>query len=136
MRRGGLIIGAILLVLFTILIFFGAYAPGTEEAARTNLVGLWRGVEDTKFTREFKSDGSVVDAYEGSTIDTKGRWVLFTKSMPPEGFTEALEDGLYLAIAAPESKALYFRITRIERGVLELVYLNRGGTLTFTKDSL
>ena len=125
---------AILLILLAgaAFVFFGT--KDEIDVTRILLEGKWVSTEDAKFTREFKSDGTIIDEYEGSAPDTNGNWTLFTKEMPVEGFTGELEDEpIYLAIAMPESEALYFKITKIDEGTLEMVYLNRGGTLSFTK---
>jgi hypothetical protein len=125
---------AVIAVVVAGVALFGARAVSPMESARANLIGLWRSTEDAKFTREFRSDGTTYDAYEGSVVESDGRWILFTKNMPPEGYEVPLEDTVvYLAITEPESEPLYFRVTRAEVDALELIYLNRGGILSFER---
>lgn len=130
-----------------VLVGVGFFFLGTKDeidVTRTLLQGKWVSVQDAKFTREFKDDGTVMDAYEGSSPNVEGNWALFTREVPVEGFVGELEDEpIYLAIAQPESETLYFKITKIDEDTLELIYLNRGlpapgggqagGALIFTK---
>ena len=91
-------------------------------------------VQGEKFTREFETNGTVIDAHVGNSPDSKGNWTLFTKDMPVEGFKGELEAGaMYLAIAMPQSEALYFKIVKIDTRNLELIDLDRDRTRTFTK---
>jgi hypothetical protein len=121
-------------VLFVALFVFFVGARNDMTTDRAILIGKWVSTQDTKFTREFKGDGTVIDTYEGSTPNSQGHWTLFTKDMPVEGFTGDLEEkSIYLSIAAPQSEALFFKISKIDSANLELVYFNRGGTLSFTK---
>lgn len=141
MRKALIIVG--LLVVCAVAFFFIS-TKDEVDVTRMLLEGKWVSTQDTKFTREFKDDGTVIDAYESSSPNVEGNWALFTREMPVEGFVGELEDEpIYLAIAQPESEALYFKITKIDEDTLELIYLNRGlpapgggqagGTLVFTR---
>lgn len=128
-----------IIIVFLVLIAAGMvfinHLTDKSIASRMHIVGVWRSTEDAKFTREFKNDGMVIDAYEGSMPNSDARWTIFTKQIPINGYSEPLEDGaIYLAIAAPKSDVLYFKIIKVDAHNLELVYLDRGGTLTFTKE--
>lgn len=113
---------------------FGAYEDATlSDAATTmsNIVGLWQSNEDGKFTREIRNDGTVVDRYEGGE-DSDGLWMVFTKDIPDTAFTGTIEDGaVYLSLAMSEDERLYFKIVKADRQSLELIYLDRGGALSF-----
>ena len=127
-------IGAVFLALIAAGMVFINHSTDQSITARIQIIGMWRSTQDPKFTREFKNDGKVIDAYEGSLPDFNGRWVIFTKQMPVDALPEALEDGtVYLSIATPESEALYFKIVSINSRELQLVYLDRGGVFSFTK---
>ncbi len=127
-------ITAIFLALIAAGMVFINHSTDQSIAARIQILGIWRSTQDSKFTREFKNDGKVIDAYEGSSLNSDGRWVIFTKQMPIDALPEALEDGaVYLSIAAPESEAQYFKIASINSHELQLVYLDRGGIISFTK---
>lgn len=106
-----------------------------KSAAETALVGLWRSKEDPRFTREFNSDGSAVDEYDnGDSIDsTLLTWNVFTKDEPDEEFTEAIEENTAYLRMVNRNDSLYFKINKITPDVLELIYLDRGGSLIFEK---
>lgn len=100
-----------------------------------NLIGVWQSTTDATFTREFRDDGKVIDGYGGAPDESY--WMLFTKDIPDQSFKGELEDGvLYLAIAKPDEEALYFKVTRLTASTLDLIYLDRGGTLSFTREAL
>ena len=128
-------IGAIFLALIIAGMVFINHSTDKSIAARMLIVGAWRSTADTKFTREFKNDGMVIDTYEGSVPNSDARWTIFTKQIPVNGYSEPLEDGaIYLTIAAPKSDPLYFKIVKVDAHDLGLLYLDRSGTLTFTKE--
>ena len=109
-------------------------ASATSDAAGTmaNLIGVWRSNDDPAFTREFLNDGTLVDSY-GEELDD-GLWMVFTKEIPDSAFTGQLEDGaVHLSIAMGEDEKYYFRVTRADATTLELIYLDRGNILSFTR---
>ena len=130
------IIGVVLLVLIGAGVVLISRSTDENIAARVQIIGVWKSTQDARFTREFKNDGMVIDTYEGSMPNSAARWNIFTKQIPVNEYSGSLEDGaIYLAIAAPtKSEALYFKITKVDAHNLELVYLDRGGTLVFTKE--
>ena len=124
----------VVVLIFVALLFFVVGTKDEVDVTRILLQGTWISTQDAKFAREFKEDGTVIDTYEGSSPDAEGRWTLFTREMQPEGYEGELENApIYLAIGIPNSEPLYFKITKIDENALELVYLNRGGALIFTK---
>ena len=130
MKIAAITLGAILLIGIAIA-FFGT--SDEMDVTRTLIQGKWVSTQDAKFTREFTAEGKLIDSYDGSAQDT-GNWTLFTKEMPPEGFTGTLEEGpIYLAIGFTETPPLYFKVAKIDENSLELVYLDRGNTLSFTR---
>lgn len=107
-------------------------AASDAAGAMANIIGFWQSNEDTAFTREFLNDGTVVDRYSEESDD--GLWMVFTKEIPDTAFTGPLEEGaVYLAIAMGEDEKYYFKVTRADSENLELMYLDRGGSLTFTR---
>ena len=98
----------------------------------SEIIGRWQSTEDPKFTREILNDGSVIDRYEGEP-DSKGLWMVFTKDIPDTAFTGTLEEGaVYLSLSMSEDEKLYFKILNTGN-TLELNYLDRGNTLSFTR---
>lgn len=60
-------------------------ATPSLSAEAQKLVGVWRSTQDTKYTREFKAEGTVIDKYEGNTSATQsGVWsqVIDIKTLP------------------------------------------------------
>jgi hypothetical protein len=97
----------------------------------SNIVGVWQSNDDGNFTREIRNDGTVVDRYDGGE-DSDGLWMVFTKEIPDTAFTGTIEDGaVYLSLAMSEDEKLYFKIAKTDRDALELIYLDRGNTLSF-----
>jgi hypothetical protein len=97
------------------------------------IIGNWQSMEDPAFTREIRNDGVVVDRYTG-TAGEEGFWMVFTKEIPNESFTGELEDGaVYLALSMGEEEKYYFKVTEASGDSLELIYLDRGGALSFTR---
>ena len=109
---------------------------GTDTAAvaSNSIVGTWKSVEDAKFTRTIYENGQYKDAYEGQpSADMSGPWVTFTSENAPSDFPYPVDAGAtYLQLDSGKD-ALYFKITKVTDKDLELIYLNRGGALTFTR---
>lgn len=103
--------------------------PSPAEA----MVGVWQSVQDSKFTREFQEDGTVIDRYEGDDSATvEGSWYLFMYPTD-ERVPFTIQPGVqYLRITMPE-EVLYFSVTKVDAADLELVYLGVGDTLQFIR---
>lgn len=106
-------------------------AASDAVQVKNNLVGMWQGVEDPKFTTEIRNDGVVIDRYEGRSPDLQGLWMVFTKEIPDATYTDLIEEGaVYLSVTMSEGEKHYFRITKADGNALDLVYLDREGTLS------
>ncbi len=111
----------------------------TAAAARAAIVGTWKSTDDASFVRSFSADGSVVDSYGGKK-DPAEHWTVFT-SVPPDGGASLPADlhivpgTAYLKISTGTDSAddLYFSIQTITPERLEMTYLARGNTLSFTR---
>jgi hypothetical protein len=100
----------------------------------SNIVGMWQSTEDPRFTREIRNDGIAIDAYAGASTTSQGHWMVFTKEIPDTSFTGALEDGAtYFSFSIDASEKLYFKILKADADSLDLVYLDRGNTLSFKR---
>jgi len=114
--------------------YYFLYSADGSVIARVQIIGTWQSTDDPKFTREFKSDGKVIDAYDGAVKESALSWTIFTSSMPVDGFSGEFEEGaVYLSIATLRKDELHFKIEQIDANNLVLIYLDRGGTLSFTK---
>ncbi len=108
----------------------------SEENDRTTdpLVGTWRSREDSKFTREFYADGSFVDRYEGNAAATQpGEWRRASKAEVEASLAGSLEAGMDYLILTIDGEIYNFGLVDLTPTALELVYLDRGNTLSFTK---
>lgn len=96
------------------------------------LEGTWQSTQDQKFVREFRDD-TVTDFYDNEVSGTPGTWALFTADNPLPTYDGPLEDGsTYLALVFNE-ETLFFEVTEITSTHLDLIYLDRGGILTFMR---
>lgn len=106
-----------------------------SDAAATmaNVIGMWQSTDDPAFTREIRNDGVVIDRYQGQD-DSEGLWLVFTKDVPDASFTGTIEAGAaYLSLAMSEDERYYFQVARADGQQLDLIYLDRGGTLSFVR---
>lgn len=102
-------------------------------AVARDIIGAWKSTDDSKFTRQFAPDSTVVDKYQDDEAATmQGMWKVFT-SEDGETAPFPLQEGIvYLRISTPE-EVLFFTVPKITSDTLELTYLGGGGTLRFTK---
>ncbi len=104
-----------------------------SAAVRENILGIWKSVDDQKFTRTFQSDGTYIDSYEGSA-DTKGDWVVFMDNSGLVTDFTLEPNTVYLRLLEGSSTeaTLHFKVSKVTPEELELIYMERGGTLRFT----
>lgn len=106
----------------------------TALAVEDGLVGKWQSNEDSKFTREFKNDGTVVDGYEG-TVPTQGKWAVFSDKNPIDVAFSLEPNTTYVQIVFnnDSSQALNFKVVKLTPEELDLIYMDRGGSLSFKR---
>ena len=130
-------------ILFILVLMFAnaahaATAPApqlTLADIRGLLIGTWQSADDTRFTREFDANGQSIDRYEGdASSTTQGAWVLFTGKTAPAGFGNfKLEPtGVYMELQQTDN-ILLFQISAISLSAVEMVMLQTGRTLHFTR---
>ena len=99
------------------------------------VIGKWKSTEDTKFTREFREDGTVTDMYEGDASATSnGTWSQVV-DVAAEPFTfPAVGDATLLKLVLG-GEAYYFAISAdTTSDKLMLIHLSgRGNILSFTR---
>lgn len=102
-------------------------------AVNENIVGTWISLDDNKFIREFRSDGTTVDIYEGEEV-SKGKWLVFThENGIATDFPQTKED-VYIKIEDIDpSGTLYFSLAKLTPEELELIYMDRGNVLRFSR---
>ena len=112
----------------------GGEEPDLIIEATKNIKGQWRSVDDEKFTRDFMSDGTVTDSYEGSD-DTVGTWLVFTINSKVAAPFPLEKNTAYLKITTDigASEVMYYKLSKVTPEELELIYMDRGGALRFTR---
>lgn len=111
-----------------------AETPDPAIIIRDNILGVWQSTDDENFTREFRDGNVVIDSYTGSE-DTEAVFDIFTAN-PEADYPFPLEEGrVYLVMMTSENREddLYFEVTNLTPTELDLIYLNRGGVLQFTR---
>lgn len=111
----------------------GGVKQDTALIVTESIQGKWQSTQDAKSVREFKEGNVVVDSYDGKVVST-GLYVAFTKENAPKMVAYPLEDGVvYIQITekGTQEDTLDFKLVKLTPEELELVYLTRGGTLTY-----
>lgn len=114
--------------------FGGSTQPDVSFVVSKSIVGQWKSNEDAKFTREFKSNGTISDSYEGKIVST-GKWQVFTSVKPLKVSFPIEANAVYVQMTASGSQAetLNFRVNKLTPETLELMYMDRGSVNTFTR---
>ncbi len=128
-------------IIFVLALMFA----GTAQAAtapqptladiRGVLIGTWQNAEDTRFTREFDANGQSIDRYEGdASSTTQGAWIVFTGQSAPAGLDnfKLAPTGVYMELQQTDN-VLLFQISAISLSAVEMVMLQTGRTLHFTR---
>ena len=99
-----------------------------------SIVGKWQSVDDEKFIREFKADGTALDTYEGEA-DVSATWKAFSTKSPVEVAFPIEADTAYvqMTVNTEEAQTLNFQVVKVTPEDLELIYMDRGGILVFKK---
>lgn len=105
-----------------------------SEKAQDPLVGIWQSIDDAKFTREFYADGSFVDKYEGDPTATQpGEWRRASRAEVEADLAGSRGVGMDYLILTIDGEAYHFGLVDLTDSSLRLVYLDRGGVLSFSK---
>lgn len=109
-------------------------APELIAAVGGLITGRWQSTDDANFIREFNADGTATDWYQGTDVSS-GSWSIFTKEQPVQ-VTFPLESGatyLQLEMVGSQAEYLHFKIVNLTPETLEMIYMDRGGVLRFTR---
>ena len=110
----------------------GGAQPDLSVVVNESIVGTWQSDEDGKFVRVFNSDGTTADLYEGAET-SKGTWRTFTSEATAAVGFPLEANTVYVEITEPGTESLYFKLAALTPERLELIYMNRGGVLVFTR---
>ncbi len=97
--------------------------PDIVAIVNKSILGKWQSADDAKFVREFIEGGKSIDYYDGE-VTSEDSWVVSEKENGPN---------LEIKMSTEAEENLNFRISKLTFDTLELVYLDRGGVLTFSK---
>lgn len=123
------------IVAFMLLLPVNAFAGPPLEIVHRALVGTWQNIGDTRFTREFAADGTIVDRYaDDPRSAAKGSWILFNGNAPPAEAKSypMTPDATYLEIRQ-NGDLLLFGLSGLTTQSLQMIYLERGNQLSFTR---
>lgn len=103
-------------------------------SVENDIVGTWQSVDDPNYSITITSDGTWTDFYGTTTpAEETGSLTLFTSEDPSVGYQGSTTPGVvYLKVAEGKS-TLYYSLTKLTEAHLQLLYLDRGNTLSFVK---
>lgn len=112
----------------------GGVKPNAELVVSESIVGTWQSTEDAKFVREFRDGGVVVDLYDGEEV-SRGTFKAFTSVSPLQVAFPLEANAVYLQLTmeGTQSDVLNFKVAAMTESKLTLIYMDRGGALTFTR---
>lgn len=96
------------------------------------IAGEWVSQDDTAYEVAFAGDGSVVELYEGEPVSTG----TYSFAASPDGYTDLEHDPEHphaFLLEEIDGERYAYRVTVLTSERLELTYLERGNTLTFTR---
>lgn len=105
-----------------------------SSAVSAGIIGVWQSMDDAKFVREFKADGTASDSYD-TKAPTSDTWTVFTAATPLT-VPFPLEAGavyVQLTSVGDTKETLNFKVSKLTSTELELIYMDRGGALRFTR---
>jgi hypothetical protein len=96
-------------------------------------VGKWQSIDDPRFARLFEADGSATDLYD-EEASARGRWSVFTDSSGLSVPFPIETNAAYVRLVMSDSgEPQHFRVITLAPETLELVFMERGGVLRFTR---
>lgn len=108
--------------------------PATVAA---NAVGTWQSTDDPNYTVVITADGKWTDNYKTANasddISESGTYLLFTSADPDPDFTDTIVPGIVYVKLTEGSDVYYYSVLEADASNLQLSYLARGNTLSFTK---
>tara|TARA_B100001750_G_C15459297_1_gene573301 strand:- start:175 stop:645 length:471 start_codon:yes stop_codon:yes gene_type:complete len=107
-----------------------------DTEIETALTGRWQSTTDVNSYKIFSADGSVIERYEGeTTVESEGSWEVFSTNDPVSTIEAPLDPAMTYLRISEGGEQYHYLITTINETDLELVYLDRGGVLTYQKVS-
>lgn len=113
-------------------------AAGIQKTANDpSMHATWRSTEDPKFTRTFRADGTVTDAYEGDAAATESGTYAAIDPATETGFplpAANFSGTTVIRIDFERSGPMYFGILTLTESELAMTNISgRGNTLSFVR---
>ncbi len=110
----------------------GSEQPDAALVVSESIVGKWESTGDVKFIRELNADGTFTDWYDGASTDD-GTWKVFSGANAPAVSFSVEANAVYLQLVTEHDvvDTLSFKISKLTPEELEMIYLERGGVLSF-----
>lgn len=113
----------------------GGVKQDTALIVSESIQGKWQSTDDAKFVRVFKAENAMADLYGGATT-SEGLFAIFTKANAPEVSAPLEEGAVYLQITDKQgtsTSTLTFKMVTLTPETLEMIYLDGGGMLRFSR---
>jgi hypothetical protein len=111
--------------------------PATAAPTQQQLMaGRWRSVDDPRSLIEIRADGTWIDSYTGEPSATAtSHWLLFSGARPPKDAAGETLDAksTYLEVSDKDGGVLFYALDHLDAKSLDLLYLDRGNTLRYTR---
>jgi hypothetical protein len=111
--------------------------PATAAPTQQQLMaGRWRSVDDPRSLIEIRADGTWIDSYTGEPSATAtSHWLLFSGARPPKDAAGETLDAksTYLEVSDKDAGVLFYALDQLDAKSLDLLYLDRGNTLRYTR---
>lgn len=105
-------------------------------AQQALMVGKWRSTDDARAMVEIRADGTWVNSYTGEPSATAtSHWLLFSGAKPPKAAAGETLDAksTYLEVTDADGGQLFYALEKVDAKSLEVLYLDRGNELTYTR---
>jgi len=100
----------------------------------TNVVGSWQSTDDPNYTVKITAGGKWTDAYGAdASASQTGTYTIFTSQNPDKDFTGVLQPGIVYIKLVEGSSTYYYSVLDASGNTLQISYLDRGNTLSFTR---
>ena len=113
-----------------------ASSAAAAPSQQALMVGKWRSTDDARAMVEIRADGTWVDSYTGEPSATAtSHWLLFSGAKPPKAAAGETLDAksTYLEVTDADGGQLFYALEKVDAKSLELLYLDRGNELTYTR---
>lgn len=105
------------------------------DQLRQMLLGTWQRDDETAFTRELATGGTVIDRFEGDdTATTRGTWQLVKGDalLPDRAGHKPPADSVFLQLSQNGEQAL-FNVVAVNAQAMQVIDIGSGKTFRFSR---